>query len=70
MFWAYEFGFKEGIDILEQIGVSRYTADAQGKTAPQMAHVVNINKEHLHDHFAEDEDDGEMDDDAYSGDEF
>lgn len=36
MFWAYEYGFTEGIQILEEIGVSPLDEDAYAKTPIQL----------------------------------
>lgn len=36
MFWAYEYGFTEGIQILEEIGVSPHEEDAYAKTPIQL----------------------------------
>lgn len=63
LFWAYEYGFAEGISILEQIGVSRYTMDGDGKTAMQMA-FIKPNTDHMaRDNYASDEDSVEENDD-------
>mmetsp|Transcript_13441 Transcript_13441/g.22039 ORF Transcript_13441/g.22039 Transcript_13441/m.22039 type:complete len:162 (-) Transcript_13441:284-769(-) len=36
LFWAYEYGFTEGIQILEEIGVSPHEEDAYAKTPIQL----------------------------------
>ena len=36
LFWAYEYGFTEGIQILEEIGVSPLEEDAHAKTPLQL----------------------------------
>lgn len=45
LFWAYEYGFDEGIQILEEIGVSPYEEDAYAKTPKELGEEnAEVNK--------------------------
>jgi hypothetical protein len=45
LFWAYEYGFAEGIQILEEIGVSPLEEDAYAKTPVQLGEEnAEVNK--------------------------
>lgn len=72
MFWAYEYGFTEGIQILEEIGVSPLEEDSHAKTPLQLGEEnAEVNKrraasssgafsggnEFSDDHYGDDEED-------------
>ena len=75
LFWAYEYGFTEGIQILEEIGVSPYEEDAYAKTPKQLGEEnAEVNKrrgtaftngEFSEDHYDDEEEDyGDVYDDG------